>query len=84
MCLGMLKGITGSHLSLWPQVMEMTPFGRGKPGSHVPEEYWLLSNNQKSPLKVHLWLFELPFGAWGVGISLDLTTCATFPISCDS
>lgn len=44
----MLVGATGTHISLLPEVREMSPFGRWEMVLQVPEEFWLLSNHQKS------------------------------------
>lgn len=44
----MLVGATGSLTSLLPVVREVTPFARCKQVSQVPEQCWLLSNDQRS------------------------------------
>lgn len=54
---------TVSHVSLPPEVREMTLFGRGEPASPAPEECWLLLNHLKpsyTPGWAHVWIFGLP------------------------
>lgn len=56
---GMLIDTTDSHLSLLPV---------------VPEECWFFSNCQQfsnSPGGTYIWIFELPFGVLGTGVSFD-------------
>lgn len=67
----MLTGTTGSCRCLWSKAREMIPFVRGEPASQVPEGCWLLSNHQKFSYlgRAHFWIFGLPFGVWGIGVS---------------
>jgi hypothetical protein len=37
----MLEGATGSHMSLWPEGKEMTPFGRWELVSQAAEEAFI-------------------------------------------
>jgi hypothetical protein len=42
--------------------------------SEVPEECWILSNQQKSsygPDRAYCWIFGLPFGVWETGVSFE-------------
>lgn len=45
---GMLIDATGGRMSLLSEVREMTPLGRQESVSQVLDEYWLVSNHQKS------------------------------------
>lgn len=44
----MLTDATGTHIALLPEVREMSLFGRWEMVLQVPEDFWLLSNHQKS------------------------------------
>lgn len=56
---------------LLSKVKEMVPLVRGEPASQVPWGCWLLSNRQKFSYldRAYFWVFELPFGVWGIGVS---------------
>ena len=77
MPLDMLIGATCRHIFLLQEAREMTSFGIKKAVSQVPEEFWLLYNHRKSYSILgcaHFWIFGLPFGFSGIGVSFGPDT----------